>query len=67
MLRINLRIVCLLVGLSAALCARTTAAASAPGDEQPIIGERLSLNARPAAAMGRLFALERPHDHARGR
>src|SRR6059058_4786091 len=59
MLRINLRIVCLLVGLSAALCARTTAAASAPGDEQPIIGERLSLNARPAAAMGRLFALSK--------
>jgi len=59
MLRINLRIVCLLVGLSAALCATTTAAASAPGDEQPIIGERLSLNARPAAAMGRLFALSK--------
>ena len=53
MLRINLRIVCLLVGLSAALCARTTAAASAPGDEQPIIGERLygfSMGQHPADA-----------------
>src|SRR6185369_11512119 len=56
MLRIKMRMVCLLVGLSSALCART-AVASAPGDEQPITGKRLLLDVRPAAAKGRLLGL----------
>src|SRR5438132_8402032 len=58
MLRITPRIVCLLVGLSSAVCARTTSASSAPsGGDQPIAGKRLVLKDNPAAAKGRLFSL----------
>src|SRR5258705_2196851 len=58
MLRITPRIVCLLVGLSSAVCARTTSASSEPsGGDQPIAGKRLVLKDSPAAAKGRLFSL----------
>src|SRR5437016_13220477 len=61
MLRITPRIVCLLVGLSAAVCATTTSASSAPpsGGDQPIAGKRLVLKDNPAAAKGRLFSLSK--------
>src|SRR2546428_6551443 len=63
MLRITLRIVCLLVGLSSAVGARTTSASntSAPpsGGDQPIAGERLVLTDSPAEAKGSLFSLSR--------
>jgi len=57
MMYTKLGMVCLLVGLSSTLCARTTTAANAPGDDQPITGTRLKLTARPAAAEGRLLGL----------
>jgi polyvinyl alcohol dehydrogenase (cytochrome) len=57
MLYTNIRLLCLLVGLSFALCGTTTAAVSATGDDQPISGTRLMLTSRPAAAKGRLFGL----------
>src|SRR4029453_8039919 len=61
MMRIPLRIVCLLVGLSAALGARTTSAAStsAPpsGGDQQIAGKRLMLKESPKEAKGSLSSL----------
>jgi len=63
MLRITLRIVCLLVGLSSAVGVRTTSASntSAPpsGGDQQIAGERLVLKDSPAEAKGSLFSLSR--------
>ena len=59
MLYTKIGMVCLLVGLSSTLCARTAAAASVTGDDQPIIGTRLTLTARPAAAQGRLLGLSK--------
>jgi polyvinyl alcohol dehydrogenase (cytochrome) len=64
MLRIIPRIVCLLVGISAAVGARTTSAQSTSplpsGGDQQIAGQRLVLNDSPAAANGSLFSLS--HD-----
>jgi polyvinyl alcohol dehydrogenase (cytochrome) len=61
MMRITLRIVYLLVGLSAAVGARTTSAAStsAPssGGDQPIAGKQLMLKDSPAAAKRSLSTL----------
>ncbi len=58
-MRINPRIVCLLVGLSSAVCARTTSASSAPpsGGDEPIAGKRLVLKDNPTAAEGHLLSL----------
>src|SRR6266850_1720343 len=64
MMRITVRIVCLLVGLSSAVGARTTSAsstsASPSGGDQQIAGERLVLTDSLAAAKGTLFSLS--HD-----
>src|SRR4029453_16052099 len=61
MMRINLRIVCLLVGLSSAVGARTTSAAStsAPpsGGDQQITGKRLMLTDSPEEAKRSLSSL----------
>src|SRR5439155_21298454 len=61
MLRITPRIVCLLVGLCSAVCARTASASSTPpsGGDQPIAGKRLVLKDNPAAAKGHLFSLSK--------
>ena len=64
MMRITLRIVCLLVGLYCAIGAGTTSASStsAPpsGDDQQIAAERIVLMDSPAPARGSLFSLS--HD-----
>jgi len=64
MLRLIPRIVCLLVGISSAVGARTTSAQSTSplpsGGDQQIVGKRLVLNDSPAAANGSLLSLS--HD-----
>src|SRR5438132_2182318 len=61
MLHITPRIVCLLVGLSSAVCARTTSALSTSsppsGGDQQIAGKRLVLKDSSAEAKARLFSL----------
>ena len=61
MLCIEMRMICLLVGLSSAVCARTTSALSTSsppsGGDQQIAGKRLVLKDSSAEAKARLFSL----------